>query len=98
MSLERESQAARRDVRIIPHREGLYQQKTLLVDMDPQGILTEYFINPAELELIIYDAPLYGFTVKPSILGEYIHLIPANIDLAKAEILRIAAGRNRKLE
>lgn len=24
-----------------------YEQKVLLVDMDPQGSLTEYFINPA---------------------------------------------------
>jgi cellulose biosynthesis protein BcsQ len=63
------------------------EQKVLLVDMDPQGSLTEYFINPATLEITIYDALLYGFTVKPSELGEYISLIPANIDLAKAEIL-----------
>lgn len=71
------------------------EQRTLLVDMDPQGSLTEYFINPATLEISIYDALLYGFTVKPSILGEYIHLIPATIDLAKAEIL-LPSKRNQE--
>jgi chromosome partitioning protein len=48
-----------------------HEQRTLLVDMDPQGSLTEYFLNPAALEVTMYDALLYGFTVTPSILGEY---------------------------
>ena len=72
-----------------------HEQRTLLVDMDPQGSLTEYFLNPASLEITIYDALLYGFTVPPSILGEYIHLIPAHIDLAKAEIL-LPSKRNQE--
>lgn len=67
----------------------------LLVDMDPQGSLTEYFINPAQLEVTIYDALLYGITVEPSELGEYIALVPANIDLAKAEIL-LPSKRNQE--
>ena len=71
------------------------EQKTLLVDMDPQGSLTEYFVNPIQLDITIYDALLYSFTVTPSILGEYIHLIPATIDLAKAEIL-LPSKRNQE--
>jgi chromosome partitioning protein len=70
-------------------------QKVLLVDMDPQGSLTEYFTDPTQLELTIYDALLYGFTVKPLVLGKSIHLLPATIDLAKAEIL-LPSKRNQK--
>ena len=67
----------------------------LLVDMDPQGSLTEYFADPTQLEMTIYDALLYGFTVKPLVLGESIHLLPATIDLAKAEIL-LPSKRNQE--
>ena len=42
MSLERESQAARRDVRIIPHREGLYPPCSFLL-----GVLKiDFLLNP----------------------------------------------------
>jgi chromosome partitioning protein len=71
------------------------EQRTLLVDMDPQGSLTEYFLDPASLEYTMYDALLYGFTVSPSILGEYVHLVPAHIDLAKAEIM-LPSKRNQE--
>jgi chromosome partitioning protein len=67
----------------------------LLVDMDPQGSLTEYFVNPAELKATIYDALLNGATVKPLQLGEQIQLLPANIDLAAAEI-QLPAKRNQE--
>ena len=67
----------------------------LLVDMDPQGSLTEYFTDPTQLEMTIYDALLYSFTVKPLVLGESIHLLPATIDLAKAEIL-LPSKRNQE--
>jgi len=67
----------------------------LLVDMDPQGSLTEYFLNPAELTATIYDALLSGATVKPLPLGEQLHLLPANIDLAAAEI-QLPAKRNQE--
>jgi chromosome partitioning protein len=72
-----------------------HEKRVLLVDMDPQGSLTEYFINPASLEYTMYDALLYGFTVIPSILGEYVHLLPAHIDLAKAEII-LPSKRNQE--
>ena len=67
----------------------------LLVDMDPQGSLTEYFVNPAELTTTLYDALLNGATVKPIQLGEQIQLLPANIDLAAAEI-QLPAKRNQE--
>jgi chromosome partitioning protein len=70
-------------------------KKVLLVDMDPQGSLTEYFINPIELSTTIYDALLNGVTVSPLQLGEYIQLLPANIDLAAAEI-QLPAKRNQE--
>jgi len=67
----------------------------LLVDMDPQGSLTEYFVSPVELTATIYDALLNGATVKPLQLGEQIQLLPANIDLAAAEI-QLPAKRNQE--
>jgi len=67
----------------------------LLVDMDPQGSLTEYFVNPVELTATIYNALLDGATVKPLQLGEQIRLLPANIDLAAAEI-QLPAKRNQE--
>ncbi len=67
----------------------------LLVDMDPQGSLTEYFVSPVELTTTIYDALLNGATVKPLQLGEQIQLLPANIDLAAAEI-QLPSKRNQE--
>lgn len=67
----------------------------LLVDMDPQGSLTEYFINPAELTTTIYDALIDGAALSPVKIGELVHLIPANIDLAAAEI-QLPAKRNQE--
>lgn len=58
----------------------------LLVDMDPQASLTEYFINPGELTTTIYDALKDGITVSPFHVGTAISLLPADIDLAAAEI------------
>jgi chromosome partitioning protein len=62
------------------------EKHILLVDLDPQGSLTEYFTNPETLQQTIYDALLNGVTVAPLKLGEQISLLPANIDLAAAEI------------
>ena len=58
----------------------------LLVDMDPQASLTEYFVNPDELTVTIYNALKDGITVLPFHIGTSISLIPATIDLAAAEI------------
>lgn len=67
----------------------------LMADMDPQGSLTEYFINPTDLTATIYDALLNSRTVKPLHLGEMIQLLPATIDLAAAEI-QLPAKRNQE--
>lgn len=71
------------------------QQRVLLIDIDPQGSLTEYFIEPTKLTQTIYDALLNGTTVKPSPIGERIDLIPANIDLAAAEV-QLPSKRNQE--
>ncbi len=67
----------------------------LLVDMDPQGSLTEYFTNPETLTTTIYNALLDGAILPPLIIGEQIHLLPATIDLAAAEI-QLPAKRNQE--
>lgn len=70
--------------------------RVLLVDIDPQGSLTEYFIgNPTMLTATIYDALLNGVTVKPLVIGELVHLLPATIDLAAAEI-QLPSKRNQE--
>jgi chromosome partitioning protein len=71
------------------------EKTVLLVDIDPQGSLTEYFVNPNTLKVTIYDALLNGTTVKPLQIGELISLIPATIDLAAAEI-QLPAKRNQE--
>lgn len=65
-------------------RAGL---SVLLVDLDPQASLTEYFTSPADLEQTMYSLLIEGTPIKPLRLGEQISLLPANIDLAAAEVL-----------
>jgi len=67
----------------------------LMVDVDPQGSLTEYFMSPDEVTVTLYNALLDGVTVKPLQLGEFISLVPANIDLAAAEI-QLPSKRNQE--
>jgi len=62
-------------------------KKTLLVDLDPQGSLTEYFFELTSLPYTSYDVLVERKFVKPLPLGDFIDIIPANIDLAAAEIL-----------
>jgi chromosome partitioning protein len=73
-------------------REGL---SVLLVDLDPQASLTEYFTNPAELQKTVYELLLEGAEVAPLVLGEYVSLLPSNIDLAAAEI-QLPSKRNQE--
>ena len=65
-------------------------KSVLLIDMDPQGNTTSgYGIDKAELQYSIYDVLMGNCTIKESILSlEYpkMDLIPANADLAGAEI------------
>ena len=62
------------------------EKRVLLVDLDPQGSLTEYFVDPSTLHETNYDLIIEGKKIAPIKLGEYIHLLPTNIDLAAAEI------------
>src|SRR5260370_4518820 len=57
------------------------ERRVLLVDMHPQGSVTEYFVSPATFEITVYDALMYSFTVTQLVLGEYIVLIPRTVDL-----------------
>lgn len=73
-------------------REGL---NVLLVDLDPQSSLTEYFVSPSELKTTVYDLLLEGTELKPLMLGEHIALLPSNIDLAAAEV-QLPTKRNQE--
>lgn len=57
----------------------------LLVDLDPQASLTEYFLPPSQLDETVYDLLENNTTIAPLELGEYIQLLPTNINLALAE-------------
>ena len=73
-------------------REGL---TVLMVDLDPQASLTEYFVQPSELRITGYELLLEGAELKPIVLGEHIHLLPSNIDLAAAEV-QLPTKRNQE--
>jgi chromosome partitioning protein len=65
------------------------EKKVLLVDLDPQASLTEYFVSPSKVDNLgplLYDGLLHGATVTPYILGDFVSLVATNIDLAAAEI------------
>jgi len=70
-------------------------KKILLVDMDPQASLSEYFTDLSKLDVTIYQALLDGATVKPLHIGATIDLIPSTIDLAAAEI-QLPGKRNQE--
>jgi chromosome partitioning protein len=67
----------------------------LLVDLDPQASLSEYFINPAELVATVYNLLIDAKPIAPIALGEQVSLLPANIDLAAAEI-QLPSKRNQE--
>ena len=77
-------------------------QRTLLVDFDPQGNLTiGWGIDPVQERLIIYDAMNNPqLTAQATIqLRPNLDLLPANLDLAGAELAFInAIDRNTKLQ
>ena len=68
----------------------------LLVDLDPQASLTEYFLDPQEvagLNETTYTMLKEGKAIQAIPLGDQISLLPATIDLAAAEI-ELPAKRN----
>lgn len=70
-------------------------QNVLLVDLDPQASLTEYFLDPTELTATIYNLLIEGTAIPAIPLGDQVSLIPATIDLAAAEI-QLPAKRNQE--
>lgn len=68
---------------------ALHDQKTLLIDMDPQANSTLSFLDPAAVSHTIYDALIdpqiqLGNCIIPSPI-ENLYLLPAKISLAKLE-------------
>lgn len=71
----------------------------LLADMDPQASMTEYFTPPARLDITIFNALIDNTDMQPIQIGDYIQLLPTNIDLAKAESqLPGAMNQERRLK
>lgn len=70
-------------------------KSVLMVDVDPQASLTEYFFKPSDITITLYNALLDSATVKPLQVGETIYLLPSNIDLAAAEI-QLPSKRNQE--
>lgn len=75
--------------------------RTLLIDFDPQSNLTTgWGIDPYEERTTIYDAMVDPDTSPQAIIGlrENLAIMPANLDLAGAELAFInAIDRNNKL-
>ena len=69
---------------------GILGKKVLLIDADPQGNTTSgYGINRREITVSSYDLLVSGGRAKESIVStefKNVSVIPANIDLAGAEV------------
>ena len=61
-------------------------KRVLMVDLDPQASLTEYFIRPSDLRETVYSLVMTGKRLSPVVLAEQVHLLATNIELAAAEI------------
>ena len=65
------------------------KRSVLLVDLDPQASLTEYFLTlakQADLQETVFNLLVDAQPLEPVQLGPSIALLPATIDLAAAEI------------
>lgn len=60
-------------------------KKVLLVDLDAQANLTEFFIEAEEVEVSIYDALTKEAKLPVMPVDENLYLIPAELNLAVAE-------------
>jgi chromosome partitioning protein len=79
------------------------ERPTLLVDIDPQGNATSGVgVDKATLKKTIYDALFTETDARDVVVDTgqpYLHIIPANSDLAGAELeLASQAGREQKLK
>ena len=76
---------------------GIAGKRVLLVDADPQGNSTSgYGINKREIKASGYDLLVTGAHAKDAVLAtqfKNVSLIPANIDLAGAEVELIAVPK-----
>lgn len=79
------------------------QRKVLLADLDPQGSLTAYFLSPREQAALserkdtTYNLLVDSKHLEPIVLGEYVSLLPTNIDLAAAEIILPSKMNSQKV-
>lgn len=64
---------------------NLFQQKILLIDLDPQANLTQSLgiTNPPKN---IYEALIGKYELTPYVLSDTLHVIPSTLDLSGAEI------------
>lgn len=62
-------------------------KRVLMVDLDPQSSLTEYFVSPAQLQETNHQMLMNGTKITPIVLTPFIRLLPTNIDLAASEVL-----------
>src|SRR5271169_3055990 len=67
--------------------------RTLAVDLDPQGNLSDYFDLPTDVEPTIADVLAGRCSTTEAIHGE---MIPANLSLAETELL-LGAKMGREL-
>jgi chromosome partitioning protein len=80
---------------------ALAGQRTLLIDFDPQSNLTTgWGVDPSEERLTVYDSLTEPRQAPKAIINlrPHLDLLPANLDLAGAELAFInAIDRNNKL-
>lgn len=76
---------------------GILGKKVLLIDADPQGNSTSgYGINKREIKFSSYDLLVTGAHAKESVIQtefKNVSVIPANIDLAGAEVELISINK-----
>lgn len=75
---------------------ALMGKRVLLVDIDPQQNLTSSLMDESQVEVSVYDAIKGGTPLPIIVVAENLHLVPADITLAGAEIelaTRIARER-----
>lgn len=82
---------------------GIYEKKTLLIDLDPQGNTSSGFgFEKGNFDYQIYDAILGNKSIKEISLQtdiQHLKLVPGDIDLAGAEIELVKEfSREQKLK